>query len=159
MRQRTNSNHIIKLIVTFCDFATLNILLYAFYKTDPLGFLPKFFHESIRIVFFVANASMAVSQYFIPTIVHRRTLTYEQVLLRATSMLSLQLILMFIMIRMLSEGGGLFRFMLLFGTIMTLTLYTLRMAERYVINTLSQTRRQHPKSSVHWQRQSPCRTL
>ena len=116
-----------------CDFVVLNALMYAFYKVNPFDIMPKFFLQSPRVVLLLSNIAMALSQYMVPPIIHRRALTFEQITARVLSMTILQLIMMFTLIRLAGENGGMFRFMLIFALVFIPVIFLTRIAERMTL--------------------------
>lgn len=113
MRQYSTDNEIIKAIVIVGDFLILNFLLYIFYYYFPY-IVPDFFKKETRMMLLTANFSMLVSQYFFHTIIHHRSVKFEEIFTQILKLSLLQVTLMFVFLRMISSGGGFFRFMIIF---------------------------------------------
>ena len=131
MRQHSNGNDIIRVAVIVGDFILLSLLIIASYYYLPQDLLPNYFETSIKVVLLVANFSMLIAQYFFHTIIHYRRIHLSVIFLRVLKLTFTQAITMFLALRLISDGGGLFRFMLLFTPTLYIVLLVIRLAERY----------------------------
>ncbi|MBQ2588147.1 MAG: undecaprenyl-phosphate glucose phosphotransferase, partial [Prevotella sp.] len=131
MRQHSNGNDIIRVAVIVGDFILLSLLIIASYYYLPQDLLPNFFETSIKVVLLVANFSMLIAQYFFHTIIHYRRIHLSVIFLRVLKLTFTQAITMFLALRLISDGGGLFRFMLFFTPTLYIVLLVVRLAERY----------------------------
>ncbi|MBQ2360191.1 MAG: sugar transferase, partial [Prevotella sp.] len=131
MRQHSNGNDIIRVAVIVGDFILLSLIIMASYYYLPQDFLPNYFKTSIKVVLLVANFSMLIAQYFFHTIIHYRRIHLSVIFLRVLKLTFTQAITMFLALRLISDGGGLFRFMLLFTPTLYIVLLVVRLAERY----------------------------
>ena len=133
MRQHSNGNDIIRVAVIVGDFILLSLLIIASYYYLPQDLLPNYFETSIKVVLLVANFSMLIAQYFFHTIIHYRRIHLSVIFLRVLKLTFTQAITMFLALRLISDGGGLFRFMLLFTPTLYIVLLVVRLAERYCL--------------------------
>lgn len=133
MRQYSSGNDIIRVIVILGDFVLLSIIIMAFYYLLPQDMLPVYFKSSIKEVLLVSNFSMLIAQYFFHTIIHFRKIRLNVIFLRVLKLTFAQAIIMFVAIRIISDGGGLFQFMLIFIPALYATLLIARLTERNVL--------------------------
>ncbi len=133
MRQYSSGNDIIRVIVILGDFVSLSILIMAFYYLLPQDMLPVYFKSSIKEVLLVSNFSMLIAQYFFHTIIHFRKIRLNVIFLRVLKLTFAQAIIMFVALRIISDGGGLFQFMLIFIPALYATLLIARLTERNVL--------------------------
>lgn len=133
MRQYSSGNDIIRVIVILGDFVLLSILIMAFYYLLPQDMLPVYFKFSIKEVLLVSNFSMLIAQYFFHTIIHFRKIRLNVIFLRVLKLTFAQAIIMFVALRIISDGGGLFQFMLIFIPALYATLLIARLTERNVL--------------------------
>lgn len=133
MRQYSSGNDIIRVIVILGDFVLLSILIMAFYYLLPQDMLPVYFKSSIKEVLLVSNFSMLIAQYFFHTIIHFRKIRLNVIFLRVLKLTFAQAIIMFVALRIISDGGGLFQFMLIFIPALYATLLIARLTERNVL--------------------------
>ncbi len=133
MRQYSSGNDIIRVIVILGDFVLLSILIMAFYYLLPQDMLPVYFKSSIKEVLLVSNFSMLIAQYFFHTIIHFRKIRLNVIFLRVLKLTFAQAIVMFVALRIISDGGGLFQFMLIFIPALYATLLIARLTERNVL--------------------------
>lgn len=133
MREYSSGNDIIRVIVILGDFVLLSILIMAFYYLLPQDMLPVYFKYSIKEVLLVSNFSMLIAQYFFHTIIHFRKIRLNVIFLRVLKLTFAQAIIMFVALRFISDGGGLFQFMLIFIPALYATLLIARLTERNVL--------------------------
>ena len=133
MRQYSSGNDIIRVIVILGDFVLLSIIIMAFYYLLPQDMLPVYFKSSIKEVLLVSNFSMLIAQYFFHTIIHFRKIRLNVIFLRVLKLTFAQAIIMFVALRIISDGGGLFQFMLIFIPALYATLLIARLTERNVL--------------------------
>lgn len=137
MARYSNGNDMIKGLVILGDFMLLNVILAVIVHYFP-QWLPPYFVLAPKIVFMVANFAMIISQYFFKTILHYRRIDLDTILYRLLKLSFLQSFLMFLLLRLIDNEGGLFKFMFIFAGIEFTFLAVLRMLERYAINRYRQ---------------------
>lgn len=122
----------IRLLVTLGDFVVLNTLVYlclgAFFR-----YTPAFFMQHNRMVVLTANFAMVVAEYFFPTLVYARRLNFGDILMRVLRLTLTQSVSMFLFLRLVSDGGGFFKFMVIFAGLLFASLLVLRIIERRMI--------------------------
>lgn len=132
MRQYSNANGVIKILVLLADFVILNFILLSFIKGFKI-FVPAYFYSATKITVLTANFALAISEQFFSTLVIRRKIRFKTILSRTIKLCGVQVCLFFILLRFLSDGGGMFNFAFLFFAALWFTMILSRYAERYVL--------------------------
>lgn len=140
MRQYSTGNKIIRAIAIVGDFFILNFLLFAFFIYFP-DIIPDFFKKETRMMLLTANFSMLVSQYFFHTIIHHRRIKFEDIFTRIIKLSLLHVTLTFVFLRMLCDGGGFFRFMIIFAVAEFSFLLCINLIERRLLRFVRQSGR------------------
>lgn len=135
MRQYRSGNDLIKIFVILGDFILLNVLLIGVMELCP-SIIPNYFHTASRTCFLVGNIAMGISQHFFSTIIHYRRVDFEAFARRVFDLTFLQTILWFVLLRLLCDGGGFFRFMAIFSSMLYVSLLILRGFERHLVARL-----------------------
>lgn len=125
-------NDMIMFMTILGDFVLLNALVYLC-LWEFSDYTPAFFMKHNKVIVLVANFAMVVAEYFFPTIIHYRKLSITNVFMRVFKLVVTQAALMFFSLRLISEGGGFFRFMLIFAVLLLITLLFARLFERGVV--------------------------
>lgn len=132
MRHYSNGNEKIKMIVILCDFIILNLVLIGLSKLLP-SFEPTYFKQTPRVIFFVANVAMVFAQYMFHSIIYKRLISFEDITGRVLKLAFTQSFIMFLFLRIISDGGGFFRYMFIFAVALFLILLLLRFCERFIL--------------------------
>ncbi len=130
-----NGTACVKVAVLIVDFIILNALFSAFY----FGFdsiIPHSFKTNTAVTVMVMNVSMLFSQYFFRTIIVRRLVSFEKVVANTFRLVGLQVIAMFVLLRIVYDSGGMFRFMIIFGITLYLAILLSRLCEMGVLAML-----------------------
>ena len=127
MKQNSAYYIIAKALTLLGDFAVLNLVLAAFLSWGG-KIVPPFFIEKIALAVYLANASMFASELIFPPVVLKRRVKFYQVASRVLSLVVLQSVIMFVSLRLLSNGGGFFNFIWVFAA----ALYVGILASHYV---------------------------
>lgn len=135
MRQYSSGNEIIKLCIFAGDFIILNFLLLAFMQLTP-DVVPPTFFKAPQATLLVANFSMAISQYYFSSIVHLRTVTFESILQRILRLTILQVVVMFVFLKLFYKGGTYFKFMIVFAIVEFITILMAREIELFLLKKL-----------------------
>lgn len=131
--KKTDSrNDLIKLLTVFGDIMLLNILLLAFLLFFP-NLVPHYFHQCTKITALTANFALIISEYYFQPILHWRKLLLKDLTIQVQKFTLCHIILTFIFIRLLCDGGGFFKFMIIFGLTEDIFLLLLRFVERRFI--------------------------
>ena len=121
------------LITLLCsDFLWLNGLLFSFTHFFA-EYVPSYFLSSTKVTFLVMNICLAISEYFFHTIIYRRMLRWIEFFYNVTKLVTLQVALSFLMLKFLTNTGGIFRFMLVFYVCEWLLFYFLRVVCRWLL--------------------------
>lgn len=113
MNSQYNGNSIIRELVMASDFLILNVILFLFQFLVP-EITPDFFDSATKVTFFVANTALCIGEYFYSSIIHKRRVSFLQVLKRTLFLASLTTFMFFIFCRFTCGSGGLFYFSLIF---------------------------------------------
>lgn len=106
-------NEYVRLTVLIADFVLLNLLMWVALETMG-SWVPEYFDRFTKITVMVMNFSMLISEYYFRTIIHKRLLRTDEVVGNVGKLVTMQAVTMFVLLRLLSDGGGFFRFMLVF---------------------------------------------
>lgn len=112
--ETNSSNPIVRYGILIADIAVLNLLLILFFRLMGLA-LPSAFALHSYAFFITANACLIVSAFFIPEIVSVRLVKFHSVIKRVFSYVLLFTLMFFFTVRVTTDGGGLFRFMVLYS--------------------------------------------
>lgn len=122
-----------RVLVIIADFVILNLLLLVLFYGNIIP-IPKFFDSATKVCVLVANFAMVVAQYFFHTIVDKRLLTTNDVVKQVLKLSVTQFVIMGVAIRLLSNTGGLFQFMVVFSVSESIILVLSRIAEKAIID-------------------------
>ena len=125
----SNGNDLIRWVVMILDYIVVLSILLAYMQFLP-KVVPTFFDNATKITLFVAFAAMAMAQYFYSTIIHIRQVSAEDITLRTTKLALLFCALMFLFLRFLDNGGGFFRFIIIYFASVWCALLITRFVER-----------------------------
>lgn len=121
-----NGNSLVRKLVIITDFIILNTILFLYIAFDP-EITPDFFDKATKITVFVANASLCIGEYFYSTIIHKRRVSFLLVTKRTFFLSLLTTTVFFVFIRLLCDGGGFFRFYVIYGV----TFYSVMLLSRF----------------------------
>lgn len=131
MEQKLRGNKLIKLLVGISDLVIAYAILALYIKYAD--FTPQLFHTATKMVFMVCTFAMLVAQYFYSTIIHIRRLSFDKALIRTAKLSIVQVILMFLILRILSNSEGYFKFMIIYFFSLYFILTTSRWLERWIL--------------------------
>ena len=126
MRMDRNDNSMLRWAVAVGDVMLLNIILLAFLLLWP-DVVPPYFHRCTKITAICFNFSLIAGELLLRPIIHQRTIRTEDMLLHVFQLVAIHSLLAFIIVRLLCDGGGFFRFLCIF----TFTEYILFALERF----------------------------
>lgn len=132
MKQSTGENDIIRWAVVFGDIVLLNVILLAFLWLWP-DIVPPYFHRCTKMTALCFNFALFACEYLFQPIIHKRTVRTEDVLLQVFQIVAVHSLLAFVMVRMLCDGGGFFRFLFIFAFAEYLLIAGTRIVERRLI--------------------------
>ena len=139
-KKYSTGNGMIRAGVIVVDFIVMNLLLFLasryLYVIHIL--YPPYFQQEPREVFIAANFAMAISQFVVGSIIHRRRTGIDEVFISVVKLCLLQVSLMFVSLRLLGESGGMFQFMGLFLVAETASIFFVRLVEKLFISYFRQ---------------------
>ena len=94
MRQNTKTNNLIRNLVILGDFVILAILFYGYCTIGPGEYMAE--GISPILLCFMSMVSLAVAEYFFPTVIHKRIIASEQVLRQVTLLVVTQCVLTYL---------------------------------------------------------------
>lgn len=130
---RHNGNYIIRWSIFLGDFVALNAILLLYIFLFP-NLIPPVLDLKTRMFAFICNVAMLMAQYIFPSIIQRRHLHLSRVITRVTQLVLTQTLIAFVLIRILYNNGGMFRFMLYYAPTLFAVLLLIRIIERIVLN-------------------------
>ncbi len=125
MSKNSNGNNLVKWLVTSMDFIILNLTITAFIIFMP-DVLPTFFDVATKITLLVANTALLIAELCYSTIIHIRTISLWDIIKRTLNLAVLTTFILFLLVHIISDGGGLFNFCGIF----LVTFYTLLIISR-----------------------------
>ncbi len=132
MNDNYEGNNLVRRLVIIADFIILNCVLGTLY-TFGNQYAPEYLDKATKVTFFVANASLFFCEYFYSTIIHIRKVGFAQVLKRTLYLATETTAIFFIILRLLSNGGKLFAFSIIFWFVFYLILVLSRFCELKVL--------------------------
>lgn len=129
---RTNREQYVLITLLCFDFLLLNGLLFTLTHFFA-DYVPDYFLSSTKVTFLVMNISLAISEYFFHTIIYRRMLRWIEFFYNVTKLVTLLVLLSFLMLKFLTNSGGIFEFMLVFYACEWVLLYFLRVVCRWLL--------------------------
>lgn len=135
LRKTSGGNDYVRAAVFIFDFILLNVLFlgFVFIFTDRV---PPYFDVYTRQSLLVVNFTMLIAEYFFHTIVQRRLVTVANIAGNTLKLVGTQVVLMFLMVRFLSDGETLFPFLVVFGTTSYVVFMVSRIIERWALRCL-----------------------
>ena len=135
MSNEYKGNSIVREVVMVSDFLILNTIL-LFFHFFKLEITPDFFDSATKFTFFVANTALCIGEYFYSSIIHKRRVSFLQVLKRTLCLASLTTIMFFLFCRFTCGSGGLFYFTFIFLLVFYCALILSRFCELEVLKYL-----------------------
>lgn len=128
MSANYRGNNLVRRLVIVADFVILNLVLFAYMKWGR-QLVPDYFDQATKITFFAANAALFLGEYFHSTIIHLRRIGFLMVMKRTFYLAATSTLCLFVFLRLLSNGGKMFSFALIFGASFYLVLIMARLCE------------------------------
>lgn len=131
MRNNTQSNKVIMLVIVIVDFLILNALLTVLTEFHP--WFAHWTHYKIRTLILLSNIGLLISEYFNSPIIHERVVSVADILKRISRLALAQSFFAFFFMKTLSLSfvGG--RFQAVFFLLFFVTILLSRTIERQVI--------------------------
>lgn len=137
MKYKSNREGYVNAALFIADFVLLNVLLRVFFLAAGSD-MPAYFHSATKITVLVMNLSLFVAEYFFHSIIYRRVVGWRDILWRTSQLVVTQVFLSFVLLRLLSDTGMWFTFMLVFGSSYFLVIILSRVLERWTLKILRQ---------------------
>lgn len=128
-------NGYVRVSVFVADFVLLNLLMWVAMETMG-SWVPDYFDRFTKITILTMNFAMLISEYFFHTIIHQRLLRAYDMVRNVARLVAMQAFLMFIFLRLIFNGGGIFRFMAAFAPALFVVIMASRLAERWYLKRL-----------------------
>ena len=136
MKYHSKGNDLIRYAVIFLDFLLVNLVLVGFFRLTDL--VPPYFKAESRYVLLATNFAMLVAQFFYSNLIYYRRQVLRVIILRVLKLAFVQGVVMFVLLRLVSDGGGYFDFMILFCITEFVVLFLSRLIEITVVKYLRQ---------------------
>lgn len=136
MKYHSKGNDLIRYAVIFLDFLLVNLVLVGFFRLTDL--VPPYFKAESRYVLLATNFAMLVAQFFYSNLIYYRRQVLRVIILRVLKLAFVQGMVMFVLLRLVSDGGGYFDFMILFCITEFVVLFLSRLIEITVVKYLRQ---------------------
>lgn len=130
--KKYDGNSVLRYGVLLGDLIILNGLLTVFYYWGA-DLIPPVFHNHVFLYYFTASACMVMAEFFVPEIVSRRLVKVSQVIERVFEYVLLFSIAFFLMVRLATQGGGQFDFMVIFSPILFVLIILTRQIELFAL--------------------------
>ena len=132
LQWKTSTEQYMLVILVCLDFLLLNGLLFSliYYFSD---YVPSYLLYSTKVTFVVMNMSLAIADYFYHTIIYCRMLRWIEFFYNVTKLVAVQVFLSFLLLKFLTESGGMFEFMIVFFVCEWVLFYGLRVVCRWFL--------------------------
>ena len=128
---RNGSNLIKKLVILF-DFVIINAILLTFLKLTP-SVVPQYLLDHERLTIILANFAMIISQSEYSTVLHLRSTKFMDAVKQSCKLTYSHALIFFLSLRLVSNGGSLFEFMILYSVICHIIILCSRYAEHSLL--------------------------
>ncbi|MGI6242204.1 MAG: undecaprenyl-phosphate glucose phosphotransferase [Prevotella sp.] len=125
----------VKIAVLAIDFLLLNLLFAALIWLDK-DLVPQYFTKYTKMSVLVMNFTMVIAELYYHTIVQRRLVGTLEIARNCMKLVLTQSVLMYVLLRLLNNSGGFFRYMLIFAGALYAVIIVSRFIERWTLNKL-----------------------
>lgn len=130
--KKHDGNSILRYGILAADLLILNGLLTVFYCFWP-DLIPPVFRNHVFLYYFTASACMVMAEFFVPEIVSNRLVKVSQVIQRVFEYILLFSLIFFLFVRLATQGGGQFDFMIVFSPILFILIIIARQTELFTL--------------------------
>lgn len=131
MNNNNQSNKLIKWTVTVGDFIVLNLLIFVFSKWHwRMGTWPE---GRVEIFLLINNIALMLSMMQFSTVIHLRMVNAGEILRRAIGLTSLQAVISFLLLKMISGDLPIEWLIFEIGSVYVAVLVVKRLSERFVV--------------------------
>lgn len=127
-----NGSNLIKILVILFDFAIINAILLTLTKLIP-SIVPTFILDHTRPTLILANFAMIISQSENSTVLHLRSTKFLDAVKQSCKLTYSHALILFLSLRLVSNGGSLFDFMILYSVVCHIIILCSRYAEHCLL--------------------------
>lgn len=127
-----NGSNLIKILVILFDFAIINAILLTLTKLIP-SIVPTFILDHTRLTIILANFAMIISQSEYSTVLHLRSTKFIDAVKQSCKLTYSHALILFLSLRLVSNGGSLFDFMILYSVCCHIIILCSRYAEHSLL--------------------------
>ena len=127
-----NGSNLIKILVILFDFIIINAILLTLIKLTP-SVVPSYILNHSRLTIMLANFAMIISQSEYSTILHLRNTSFLDAVKQSCKLTYSHALILFLSLRLLSNGGNLFDFMILYSITCHIIIVCARCAEHNLL--------------------------
>lgn len=127
-----NGSNLIKILVILFDFAIINAILLTLTKLIP-SIVPTFILDHTRLTLILANFAMIISQSEYSTVLHLRSTKFLDAVKQSCKLTYSHALILFLSLRLVSNGGSLFDFMILYSVVCHIIILCSRYAEHCLL--------------------------
>ena len=127
-----NGSNLIKILVILFDFAIINAILLTLTKLIP-SIVPTFILDHTRLTLILANFAMIISQSEYSTVLHLRSTKFLDAVKQSCKLTYSHALILFLSLRLVSDGGSLFDFMILYSVVCHIIILFSRYAEHSLL--------------------------
>lgn len=127
-----DGSNLIKILVILFDFAIINAILLTLTKLIP-SIVPTFILDHTRLTLILANFAMIISQSEYSTVLHLRSTKFLDAVKQSCKLTYSHALILFLSLRLVSNGGSLFDFMILYSVVCHIIILCSRYAEHCLL--------------------------
>lgn len=127
-----NGSNLIKILVILFDFVIINAILLTFLKLTP-SIVPPYLLEHARLTIILANFAMIISQSEYSTVLHLRSTKFIDAVKQSCKLTYSHALILFLSLRLVSNGGSLFYFIILYSVCCHIIILCSRYAEHSLL--------------------------
>lgn len=127
-----NGSNLIKILVILFDFVIINAILLTFLKLTP-SIVPPYLLEKARLTIILANFAMIISQSDYSTVLHLRSTKFRDAVKQSCKLTYSHALILFLSLRLVSNGGSLFDFIILYSVCCHIIILCSRYAEHSLL--------------------------
>lgn len=131
MTNNGQTNEMIKWMVIIGDFIILNMLIIAFIKWYPE--MASWTTWNKQVFLMASNLAMVVGQTRFYTVIHRRLVNSSEIIRRIVLLTMTQTVITYLLVKILQYNLSVGKILLVFGTVMSVCIFLIRIIERKII--------------------------
>lgn len=127
-----NGSNLINILVILFDFVIINAILLTFLKLTP-SIVPPYLLEHAWLTIILANFAMIISQNEYSTVLHLRSTKFIDAVKQSCKLTYSHALILSLSLRLVSNGGSLFDFMILYSVCCHIIIFCSRYAEHSLL--------------------------